>query len=43
MSYPTTGVWFGHRTDAILLFSPLWALPVVMAIVNCHGADGCVI
>ena len=35
-------VWFGPVTDAVLLFSPVWAFPVVTAVVNCPCAVGCV-
>ena len=44
MSYLRTRVWFGPGTDATLLSSPCMGLSgLCMAIVNCHGACGCVI
>ena len=45
MSYLCTGAWFGPGIVATLLFSPSMGCTgvVVMAIVNCPGAGGCVI
>ena len=46
MSCLRTWVWFGPRTEAILLFSPYMGFSVVVVAivnVNCHGVCGCVI
>ena len=36
-------MWFGPGTEATILFSPFLAFPLVMAIDNCPGTNGCVI
>jgi len=44
MSYPETKVWFGPGTNEISFSVLVWVfLIVVMVIINCHGAGGCVI